>query len=157
MTSESIVTWSGTDLEPLSDYTAQRLRSVGTIADYAPGDVVLHEGAPTPFLGLIRSGRVGLRLPVPERGPQTLVTIEPGELLGWSAVAEPFRATADAVALAPTRIQQFDAPRVRQLLTEDCDLASELLPIVLRCVSDRLATSWQQLLDLFAARNVEPW
>jgi CRP-like cAMP-binding protein len=124
---------------------------------FLAGEVVLRDGAPTPFLGLVEDGRIGLRLSVPERGNQTVVTIEPGELVGWSAVVPPFRATAEAVALEPTRVLTFEAAALRELLATDAELAAQLLPVLLATLSDRLTSSWQQLLDLFATGSVEPW
>jgi CRP-like cAMP-binding protein len=124
---------------------------------FLAGEVVLRDGAPTPFLGLVEAGRIGLRLSVPERGNQTVVTIEPGELVGWSAVVPPFRATAEAVALEPTRVLTFEAAALRELLATDAELAAQLLPVLLATLSDRLTSSWQQLLDLFATGSVEPW
>jgi CRP-like cAMP-binding protein len=146
-----------TALGPLSPRARERLASIGAHAVFATGEVVLRDGAPTPFLGLVESGRIGLRLSVPERGNQTVVTIEPGELVGWSAVVPPYRATAEAVALEPTRVETFEAGALRDALASDRELASELLPILLTCVSDRLTTSWQQLLDLFAGGPTDPW
>lgn len=150
-------TGSATALGPLSPAARERLASIAGHAVFTSGEVVLRDGAPTPFLGLVEDGRIGLRLSVPERGNQTVVTIEPGELVGWSAVVPPYRATAEAVALETTRIETFDAVRLRELLATDRDLAAELLPILLACISDRLTTSWQQLLDLFAAGPTDPW
>ena len=146
-----------TALGPLSPGSRTRLAAIAGHAAFATGEIVLHDGAPTPFLGLVESGRIGLRLTVPERGDQTVVTIEPGELVGWSAVVPPYRATTQAVALVPTRIETFEARALRDALASDRELAAELLPILLACVSDRLTTSWQQLLDLFAAGPPEPW
>ncbi len=146
-----------TALGSLSPRVRERLAAIGRRAAFAAGEVVLRDGAPTPFLGLVEAGRIGLRLSVPERGNQTVVTIEPGELVGWSAVVPPYRATAEAVALEPTRVETFDADALRQALAGDPELAAELLPILLACVSDRLTTSWQQLLDLFAAGASDAW
>jgi CRP/FNR family transcriptional regulator, cyclic AMP receptor protein len=146
-----------TALGSLSPRVRERLAAIGRHATFATGEVVLRDGVPTPFLGLVEAGRIGLRLSVPERGNQTVVTIEPGELVGWSAVVPPYRATAEAVALEPTGVEIFEADALRQLLAADPEVAAELLPILLACVSDRLTTSWQQLLDLFAGRATEPW
>jgi CRP/FNR family cyclic AMP-dependent transcriptional regulator len=147
-------------IEPLAGLPAMarsRLEDLALATAYAAGDVVLREGAPIPFLGLVEAGRVAIRLNVPGRGSHTIATIEPGELLGWSAVVPPYRATSEAVALEPTRILGWDAAGLRQRLAEDRDLAAETLPVILACVSDRLTTSWQQLLDLFGASPVDPW
>jgi CRP/FNR family cyclic AMP-dependent transcriptional regulator len=134
-----------------------RLHDLELAAEYAAGDVIFREGAPIAFLGAVESGRVALRLHVPGRGSHTIVTIEPGELLGWSAVVPPYRATSEAVALEATRITGWDAVGLRERLAVDQELAVEALPVVLASVSDRLTSSWQQLLDLFGSTSVDPW
>jgi CRP-like cAMP-binding protein len=149
--------WAGTDLEPLGERERDRLAPIATPVDYEPGALILHEGRPTPFLGVLTAGRIALRLQVPARGPYVVVTLEPGDVFGWSALVPPHRATSDAVALTPVQALAFDAERLRDLLRDDHELAAQLLPIVLRCVSERLTTSWHQLLDLFGMRGVGPW
>jgi CRP/FNR family transcriptional regulator, cyclic AMP receptor protein len=136
-------------LDGLGAKAHARLVGIAETRTFATGATILQEGRPTPFLATVLAGRVGLRLVVPERGPQTVVTVEPGELLGWSAVVAPYRATSEAVALGPTRLETIEAGALRALLAADPDLAGELLPLVLACLSDRLTTSWHQLLDLF--------
>ena len=146
-----------TVLDALGPAARARLDGIASRLDVPAGAIILRDGAVTPFLGLVEHGRIGLRLAVPDRGTRTVVTIEPGELVGWSAVVPPYRATAEAVALEDTRIQAFEAVVLRALLASDRDIAAELLPAVLACVSDRLTTSWQQLLDLFGTGPVQPW
>lgn len=146
-----------TALDRLSPAVRERLDAISSRAEFDAGEIVMRDGAPTPFMGIVEVGRVGLRLLVPERGAQTIVTIERGELLGWSAVVPPYRATAEAAALEPTRILAYEAEALRALLEADRDVALELLPTVLEGVSQRLVISWQQLLDLFASASPQPW
>ena len=149
--------WAGSELEALDAGARAALAGLAELLEFAPGSEILRETRLTPFLGLIDTGRVALRVQVPGRGPHTVVTLEPGDLVGWSAVVPPYRATADAVALAPTRIQAFEAEALRGLLAADPAIAGQLYSLVLRCVAERLTTSWQQLLDLFGMRGVGPW
>jgi CRP/FNR family cyclic AMP-dependent transcriptional regulator len=147
-----------TAFERLSPGVRERLLPLGRHIGHETGTVLLHEGEDTPYMGVVESGRIALRYRVPELGNRvTIVTIEPGELVGWSAVVSPFRATVDAVATEPVRLLVFEAQRLREQLASDQELAAELLPIVLESVSRRLTTSWHQLLDLFAARGIGPW
>ena len=149
--------WAGSELEALDSAARAALAGLAEVIEFAPGSEILRETRLTPFLGLVDAGRVALRVPVPGRGPHTVVTLEPGDLIGWSAVVPPYRATADAIALAPTRIRAFEAEALRGLLATDPAIAGQLYALVLRCVSERLTTSWQQLLDLFGMRGVGPW
>jgi CRP/FNR family transcriptional regulator, cyclic AMP receptor protein len=145
-------------LDRLTPKVGARLAEVARSIAYPAGAVVLREGVDTPFLGSIIEGRIALRLRVPELGNRlTMVTVEPGELIGWSAVVPPYRATVDAIATEPTRVLAFDAPALREQLAADCELAAELLPLVLELVSHRLTASWQQLLDALVGGAPEPW
>ena len=145
-------------LDRLTPGAREQLGALAGGTTYRAGESVFGEGTGTPFLGAVDSGRIALRYRVPELGERlTIVTIEPGELIGWSAVVAPFRATVDAVATEDTRLLTFEAEALRELLASDCALAAELLPIVLETVSRRLTTSWHQLLDLFGSRGNDPW
>ncbi|HJP88851.1 MAG TPA: cyclic nucleotide-binding domain-containing protein [Candidatus Limnocylindrales bacterium] len=148
---------AGSVLDRLPPPVRARLNALGSMHTYEPGGEILRAGAPTPFLAAVERGRVALRLRVPERGRVTIVTVEPGELLGWSAVVAPHRATVDAVATTPTRLIAYDAAALRERLADDCELAARLLPLVLESVSERLTASWDQLLDVFGAQPWEPW
>ena len=152
-----MMTRTETVLDQLSPAVAAALTPLTRPIAFAAGAVVLRDGIDTPFLGAILTGRIALRLRVPELGDRiTIVTIEPGELVGWSAVVPPFRATVDAVATESTRLLAIDAKALRERLAVDHDLAAELLPLILDSVSDRLAASWQQLLDMYATRPAAP-
>jgi CRP/FNR family transcriptional regulator, cyclic AMP receptor protein len=145
-------------LDRLGAEMRRRFEALAEPREFARDAVIIHEGADTPFLGVVETGRVALRLRVPELGERvTIVTIEPGDIVGSSALVRPFRATVDAVASEPTRILAVEAGLLRARLAADCELASALLPLVLESVSQRLGASWQQLLDMFAPRTGEPW
>jgi CRP-like cAMP-binding protein len=144
-------------LERLPDAARARLTGMFRMVACVQGEVVLREGSITPFLAIVASGRVALRLLVPERGPTTVLTVEPGELLGWSVLVPPFRSTATAVALEQTELAVIDGPALRAAIEDDASLAAAVLPRVLEAVAGRLGESWYQLLDLFAGAGVEPW
>ena len=142
----------------LSAESRTKLRSLGIAVEYDRDATILEEGADTPFLGLLQAGRVALRMRVPERGDRlTILTVEPGELLGWSAIVAPYRATADAIATERTRMVAFEAELLRRALAADAAVAAELTPLILETVSHRLTASWTQLLDLFGTRETQPW
>jgi CRP-like cAMP-binding protein len=149
---------AATALDRLSPRSRRLVESLGRTERFATGATILREDSDTPFLGFVTLGRVALRLRVPERGQRiTMVTVEAGEILGWSALVAPYRATADAFATTTTDVHAVDAVVVRELLLNDCQLAAELLPIVLEAVSRRLSATWSQLADLALDGTPEPW
>lgn len=121
------------------------------------GVTFMHEGEVTQSLTVIVRGRVALRLRVPERGAVTILTLDPGDLVGWSAIVPPYRATTSATTLEPTELAVFDAAELRDLLATDPELAAAFLPPVLETVAARVAATRDQLLDLFRGVGVDPW
>lgn len=158
MTDHAIASRAWTAFERLSHGSQQTLGELGSMRAFERNQLILTEGGETPGLGAVEAGRVALRLRTPELGVGvTIATVEPGELLGWSALVPPYRATCDAVATEHVDILTFDADAVRALLADDANLAAELLPLVLETIAHRLTASWEQLLDTFEPRGRGPW
>ena len=151
--------WFGAGLSPEA---VARLAAIAEIHELAPGELVLAEGQIASSLGIVLAGRVALRVLVPERGMVTILTVEPGDVVGWSAVVPPYRGTDDAVAIEPVSLLQLPGERLRLLLRADTALASSLYPRLLQVVGRRLAATRLQLLDLFAREEwgrseSKPW
>jgi CRP-like cAMP-binding protein len=139
--------WFGAGLSP---HALTRLRESASTRTYESGEAVMREGDLAPPFGIVSAGRVALRLLVPERGAVTILTVEPGDMVGWSAIVPPYRATSTAIAVEPTRIFQIEAPALRALLRDDPDLAATVYPRVLEALARRLGATRHQLLDLYA-------
>ena len=135
----------------------RRLADLARPLAVEPGTVLLREGSETTELGIVRTGRVALRLTVPMRGIHTILTVEPGDVFGWSALGPPFRSTSTAVATEPTTGVVFPARALREALDRDEELAAALYPRILRSVARRLEATRLQLLDLFAQDTGTPW
>lgn len=144
-------TWFGAGLSP---ETQARLASLARLEHVPAGTEILHEGELTDDFGIVLSGRVALRMLVPERGMVTILTVEPGDIVGWSAIVPPHRATSAAIAIEPVELLMFDGERLRAALRSDHALAASVYPRVLQAVSRRLAATRLQLLDLFAREEI---
>ena len=138
-------------------HTREVLSQLGELRTIPASQVLMREGEPSDFLAVVLSGRVALRVRVPERGPLTILTVEPGDVVGWSALVPPFRATSTGIALTETELAYFDGATLRAALAGDDNLAAEMYPVVLNAVARRLEGTRLQLLDLFSQRWVEPW
>jgi len=141
----------------LPEAARARLADLATLISYPAGAVVIHEGAPVDSFGVVVDGRLAIRLNVPGRDVVTVLTVEPGDFIGWSALVPPHRATSTIVALEETTVVTFDGPPLRAALDADPTLAAAVLPRVLEAVARRLAATRTQLLDLFARADREPW
>jgi CRP/FNR family cyclic AMP-dependent transcriptional regulator len=146
-------TWFGASLAP---DTGARLAALGRIVDLSEGRVVVREGAPCLELGLVVSGRIALRLSLPGGQDRTILTVDAGDVFGWSALLPPGIATSTGIAVAPSRAILFQGDQLRTALAIDCELAAAVYQRLLVTVARRLTATRVQLLDLYRPAN-EPW
>jgi CRP-like cAMP-binding protein len=146
-------TWFGGRLAP---GPRARLASLGQVVDIPEGSVVVQEGMPCQTLGLVISGRIALRLALPGGQDRTILTVDPGDVYGWSAVMPPAIATSTGIAVAPSRAILFDGNELRTALAIDCELAAAVYQRLLESVVRRLTATRMQLLDLYRPAS-EPW
>jgi CRP-like cAMP-binding protein len=133
------------------------LAGLGRLTSVSAGEVLMREGETNDVLAIVLEGRVSLRMRVPERGQVTILTVEAGDVVGWSAMVPPYKATSTAVALVDTELAVFDGPGLRDAIETDASLAAQFYPVLLKAVARRLEGTRLQLLDLFSQRWVEPW
>jgi CRP-like cAMP-binding protein len=152
VTSALGASWFGAGL---SQHARVRLADAARLVDYPASAVILREGDETGVFAVMVRGRVALRMRVPERGPVTILTVEPGDVVGWSALVPPHRSTSTAVATEATTLIVFEARALRRLLEADLALAATLYPRLLEAIGRRLSATRHQLLDLYA-RQAEP-
>jgi CRP/FNR family cyclic AMP-dependent transcriptional regulator len=116
------------------------------------GAIIFREGEPTDFLYLLLEGAVALEIHLPARGRQTILTLGPNEVLGWSAMIPAVHLrTATARALEPTRAASFDAAALRAACESDHDLGYYIYRRLANVIAARLTATRLQLLDLYAS------
>jgi CRP/FNR family transcriptional regulator, cyclic AMP receptor protein len=146
-------TWFATGIPaPARD----RLAALGRVVDYPIGAIVVQEGTICRDLGVVVRGLISLRLAVPGGTPRPILTVDAGDVFGWSAILPPAIATSTAVTVVPTRAVLFDGRRLMRALTRDCELGAAVYERVLVAVARRLSATRMQLLDLYAP-TYEPW
>ena len=146
-------TWFGSSLSVVA---RSRLAAVGQLVEIPERTVILEEGRPCRAMGILVRGRVALRLLVRGSGERTIMTLEPGEVFGWSAVMSPAISTSTCVAIAPSVAVLFDGVLLRMALEVDDRLAAAVYQRLLEAVAGRLGATRMQLLDLYQAPS-EPW
>ncbi|MGZ8564035.1 MAG: Crp/Fnr family transcriptional regulator [Candidatus Limnocylindria bacterium] len=148
-------TWFGGGL---SSRDRERLVASATLRKFGLGEILLHEGAACEEFGVVVSGLLGMQTLVPGRGTVTLMTVEPGDVYGWSALVPPHRSTSTVLGIEPGEALVFDATELRDLLRDDESLAATLYPRLLQSLGRRLTATRFQLLDLYAReRDYQPW
>lgn len=116
---------------------------------FEPGQYLFREGESADRFYTLRHGKVAIEVFSPQRGPITLQTVSPGELVGWSWLFPPYRCLFDARALEVVRATQFDGTCLRKKCESDPALGYELMKRLAHIVSQRLETTRLQLLDVY--------
>lgn len=135
----------------LPDKSLQALAGSGVVRDYAAGQTLFREGTTSEETYVIVAGHVALDMHVAHRGAARLVTLGPGDLVGWSGVVGDNRMTASAVALEATRVVAFPAQRITELCESDHEFGYAWMRATAAALARRLVATRLQLLDLFAA------
>jgi CRP-like cAMP-binding protein len=133
------------------DLQGRGLDLLAAIASYVhvpQGAYVLREGEPAQHLGIVVAGRLAVRAWVPGQSEATLMTLDEGEIFGWSAVLDR-DATATIVAVDGTRVLLLPSDALRQAMAADLELAARLYRRLLEVVEERLAATRIQMLDLY--------
>ena len=105
---------------------------------FEPGDVIFEEGDPAHRFYLIRTGKVALQLVSYRIEPFTLMTLEEGDIIGWSWLFPPYRWKFTAKALGVIRAISIDGRSVCARCDEDHDLGYELMKRFAQIIENRV-------------------
>jgi CRP-like cAMP-binding protein len=147
-------TWFGSDLPEAS---LLRLGAMSREYESPPRTRLLREGDETTELSILVEGRIALTEHVAGRGSVTLMSAEPGDVFGWTALIPPYRATATVVSLEPVKVIAVEAEALRAELKADCVLSAGVYPRLAEALAHRLEATRQQLLDLYGSEQRPPW
>jgi CRP-like cAMP-binding protein len=146
-------TWFGAGL-PVT--ARARIAMTGAVVGLQEGTIVIREGRPCEAMGIVLDGRIAIRLGLPPHPEQTILTVDRGDVFGWSATLPGALASSTCVAVTSARVILFEAVALQTALESDPELAAVVYRQLLTCVARRLAATRLQLLDLYRAA-VEPW
>ena len=136
-----------------------RLAALGRLREADPASCCSSRGAPTE-LDLILSGRVGVTEREPGRGEVTLMTVEPGDIVGWSVLLSTCPRPRRCASWSG-RLVAFPGEDLRVALARDPVLSAAVHRQALDAVARRLLATRHQLLDLGEALTSsigsEPW
>ena len=134
--------------------TPDQQREVAMITDeveVADSEAIFTIGDKAEALYLLVNGAVDLHYIVvdehePELRKEFMVgTVNPGEILGISALVEPYEMTTSAIAIQDCRLLKIDAVELRRLSEHDQSLALGLQRKVAKVTMERLHAARVQL------------
>ena len=116
---------------------------------FASNEVIFREFEPADKFYMIRVGKVALETLAAQQGKITIETIEPGEVLGWSWLFEPYLWHFSARALEPTRAIVLDGKCLRGKGEENHDFGYELMKRISQILIHRLQATRLKELDFY--------
>ncbi|MCS7145909.1 MAG: Crp/Fnr family transcriptional regulator [Nitrososphaerota archaeon] len=137
-----------------SEAKVKELASISTLVRFGAGQRVFDEGEVHKKLYLIVYGNVALYFHVPPRGEFRFETISGGEVLGWSAILEPYKKTAGAVATENTMAIAIDSEKLLRMMESDREFGYEVYRRILTVVADRLRAARMRLADIYGESRV---
>jgi CRP-like cAMP-binding protein len=117
------------------------------------GEFLFREGGDADKFYLIRHGRIALQIFTTHKGPVTLHTIGPGEVVGWSWLIAPYHWHFDAQAMEQTRAIALDGKCLRGKCEDDHSLGYELMKRFAHIMEERLQATRLQLLDMYGTHG----
>ncbi len=133
-------------------FDPQQLDSVAGTArevDFHAGATLFQESQQAVGCWLIRTGLVALQTAVPARGPVTVQTLGPGDVLGWSWLVPPHHWHFTAVAITAVTGIELDTVSLRSLAERDPALGYQLALGLIEALLARLQSTRLRLLDMY--------
>jgi CRP/FNR family transcriptional regulator, cyclic AMP receptor protein len=126
----------------------ESLKAVAMIAEekaVAAGTYLFGEGDPAEAMNIIVKGEVNIEYILGDGQHRTVDTLVDGDILGWSAIVEPYKYTAVGTATKPTQMITIHAKKLRALCDDDPQLGYQLTTQIAKLLAHRLEGARVQL------------
>lgn len=141
----------------LSEEELRRVAAVTQERRFAQDAVIFREDTEAQELFLVLEGRVALRFRLglhPNSKEVTIDVVQPGEVMGWSALVPPRKLTASAVCLEPVRALTIEGAELRTLLDSDPRLGYAVMNNLAEVIATRLRDTRLQLVQEISQAQV---
>lgn len=117
---------------------------------FEPDTYLFEQGEAATAVYLVLDGMVDLLIDMDEEGElrDTIETIVAGEMLGWSAMVEPYRYKLSAATTTRAQIIQLDARRLNAFLNEHPHWGLILMKRVAQTIGERLTNMRTRLMSI---------
>ena len=127
----------------LNQTELKRIASLAEEREYEAGTTILQKGDSANVLLVLQEGKVALQttLPATQAAIHRRVTVDivnPNEVIGWSALVEPYVYVLTAVCLQKVKVIRINGIELRGLLQNEPKVGSEVLKELIKVVASRL-------------------
>ncbi len=126
----------------------ESLKAVAMIAEerqVPAGTHLFGEGDPADTMNIIVKGEVSIQYTLGTGEQRTVDTLVAGDILGWSALVEPYKYTAVGTATKAVQLTTINAKKLRELCAKDPELGYRLTTQIAKLLAHRLEGARVQL------------
>lgn len=138
------------------DEVIHEFAEIASSREVSDSEVLFREGDLHEYLYLVSAGKIALEMRVPGRGKVCLLTVGPGEFVGWSGFLQQTTMTATAIALQESQLIATPTKELNALCEANPSFGLHLTKRVAQALSRRLIATRLQLLDLFGDNPLAP-
>lgn len=131
----------------------ERIAEVAKLVRFDNNEVIFRDGDQAESVYFIVRGGVLLEMCAPGIGCKRILTLGPGDLLGWSALLERTRVTATARTIDDTRLIKVHAGLLLTLCDHNPRFGYEIMHRTSLSLAKRLHITRMQLLDLYGGHT----
>ncbi len=136
----------------LSEAELEKVASSGLEKEYEAGTTIFQEGDGAEELLVLQEGKVALQMTLPRAQAQmsrriTVDVVTKNEVVGWSAIVEPYVYTLTAVCLQKVKALSISGNKLRWLLRDNPKIGYEVLKELIKVVASRLDDTRQVLVS----------
>jgi CRP-like cAMP-binding protein len=142
--------WHGGFLDKFSPQEREKLLSLSEAFRFKAGQDIIGEGDFSRYMYIIKSGRVAVEINMPPKGRRTIRTGESGDMISWSALVQPHRATASLRAVQDTDAIGINGERLIVECHKDCQLGFELYRALTEVIAGRLSATRLQFVNVYS-------
>ena len=136
----------------LSDSELDTVSASAAEKQYEAGATIFATGDAADELYVIQEGRVAIQMTLPRAGGQagrriTVDVVTRNEIVGWSAIVEPYRYTFTAVCMQKTVAITINAEKLRWLLRDNPRIGYEVMKGLAKVIAAGLNDTRQVLIS----------
>ena len=150
--SKNLLTETLQEIDFLKDMAPEHLEQIAEIAhirDFDESDVVFRQGQAAENLYLVMFGNVSAEAFMPGLGCRQILTVGPGELLGWSSLLEQSCYTTWARTPESARLVQLNVAKLLKVCDRDPEFGYDLMRRTALALAKRLTKTRNQLLEAY--------
>ena len=129
----------------IDDENLKQLAMISEERTIPAGTVLFREGDTADHIAIIQKGEVDIQYTLGNGEQRTVDTLVEGDLLMWSALVEPYKATGLGTTTKETHIIKIDGAKLRALCEQEPLLGYRLMTQVAKMLAHRLEGARVQL------------